>query len=68
MSEQVFRYDNVEDFLNPRKKGTPASIKFDSLEEAMKVRDLIRQEDPEHYYNIHHYTSCCVITTENINP
>jgi hypothetical protein len=57
MSDQVFRFDKEEDYLNPKVAGTPVSAKFKSWDEAMRVRDLLREGETRYYYNIKHFTS-----------
>ena len=63
MSTQVFKYDSAEDYLDPFKQGVPASDKFATEVEAEKVRNLLREENPQYYYNLHHSTRCTVIDT-----
>jgi hypothetical protein len=57
MSDQVFRYDKEEDYLNSEVTGTPVSAKFKTWDEAQRVRDLLREGEPRYYYNIKHFTS-----------
>jgi hypothetical protein len=56
MSDQVFRYNNPDEYLDPEVRGTPVSAKL-SLDEAVRVRDLLREGEPRYYYNIVHFTS-----------
>ncbi len=60
MSDQVFRYNNPDEYLDPEVRGKPVSAKFDTWEEAESVRDLLRAGEPRFYYNIHHTTSVAV--------
>ncbi len=62
MSDQVFRYNNEEDYRNPYKSGVAVSKKFDTLKEAERFQALMRKGDPTScYYGISHLTQCMVI-------
>jgi hypothetical protein len=58
------RYNNEAEYLNPEGRGVPVSAKFDTWEEAEKVRDILREGEPRFYYNIVHTTSVAVIDRE----
>jgi hypothetical protein len=56
MSDQVFRYKDESEYLDPEVPGTPVSAKL-SWDEAVRVRDLLREGESRYYYNIVHLTS-----------
>ncbi len=64
MPHIVRRYDSAEDYLDPSKVGTPVSADMKTFEDALRVRDLLREGEPRYYYNITHTTACMVITRE----
>lgn len=64
MSDQVFRYDSMGEYLDPDITGTPVSAEFDTWEQAETVRDTLRQGEPRFYYNIQHTTAVAVIEVE----
>jgi len=60
MSDQVFRYRNVEDYLDPKVSGVAVSKKFATLQEAEKFQAFMRDGDEIRYYGICHLTGCCI--------
>ena len=64
MSDQVFRYDSMEEYLDPDISGTPVSAEFDTWDKAEMVRDLLRKGENRFYYNIQHTTAVAVIEGE----
>ena len=56
MSDQVFRYTDVEDYLDPRVCGVAVSKKFATLDEAFNFRDIMRKGDPVSFYGVCHFT------------
>ncbi len=64
MSDQVWKYDTPEEYLDPYfTGGEPMSDKL-SAEEAEAIRDKLRKEDPDHCYFLRHYGSVRLITLE----
>jgi len=57
MSHQVFKYKSDRDYVTAGGKGEPVSEKFATWQEAEIVRNKLREDDPEHYYDICHFTS-----------
>ncbi len=56
MSDQVFRYTDVEDYLDPSVRGVVVSKKFATLDEAFKFRDIMCKGDPVNFYGVCHFT------------
>ena len=67
MPHIVCRYDSAEEYLDASTVGTPVSADMKTFEDALRVRDLLREGEPRYYYNITHTTQCMVITRENTN-
>jgi hypothetical protein len=61
---QVMRYEHAGEYLNSEVRGVPVSAKFNTWEEAEKVRDLLREGEPRFYYNIVHCSTVAVIDRE----
>ncbi len=61
---QVMRYEHAGEYLTPEVRGVPVSAKFNTWEEAEKVRDLLRQGESRFYYNIVHCATVAVIDRE----
>jgi hypothetical protein len=60
MSDQVFRYHTKEEYLDPEEPGIPISPKFKTWDEAVKVRDTLREGESPYYYNIIHFSGVSV--------
>ncbi len=56
MSDQVFRYISVEDYLDPRVRGVAVSKKFATLDDAFNFRDIMRKGDLVNFYGVCHFT------------
>lgn len=56
MSDQVFRYNNVDDYLDPYVPGIAVSKKFATLDEAFDFRDIMREGDFVSFYGVCHST------------
>jgi len=62
MSDQVFRYNNEDDYRDPYVPGVAVSKKFATLKEAERFQALMRKGDTgSYYYGISHLTKCMVI-------
>ena len=56
MSDQVFRFNNADDYLDPSVRGVAVSKKFATLDEAFDFRDIMRSGDPVRFYGVCHFT------------
>ena len=56
MSDQVYRYSNVEEYLDPYVSGIAVSKKFATLDDAFNFRDIMRKGDPVNFYGVCHFT------------
>ena len=56
MSDQVYRYSNVEEYLDSYVTGTAVSKKFATLDEAFTFRDIMRKGDSVSFYGVCHFT------------
>lgn len=66
MSDQVFRYTDVEAYLDPKILGVAVSKPFATLEEADRFQALMRKGDcGRYYYGICHRTKCAVFNVED---
>jgi len=66
MSDQVFRYNNKDDYMDPYVSGIAVSKKFATLEEADRFQALMRKGDcGRYYYGICHRTQCAVFNVED---
>ena len=65
MSDQVFRYNSKEDCFDPYVSGKAVSAKFDTEEEALKVRDLLREGEDRFYYDVKHLTQVATIDSDS---
>ena len=61
MSDQVFRYNNKEDYMDPYVPGIAVSKPFATLKEAERFQALMRKGDTINYYGVRHLTKCMVI-------
>ena len=64
MPHLVRRYNSVEEYLDPTLVGTPVSADMNTWEDALRVRDLLREGESRYYYNITHNTGCSLICRE----
>lgn len=64
MPDIVRRYNSLEEYLDPTITGTPVSAPMKTFEEAVRVRDLLREGESCYYYNITHTTLCAIIEGE----
>ncbi len=60
MSDQVFRYNSVEAYLDPYIAGVVVSKKFATLKEAKRFQTLMVKGDSSNYYGICHLTGWCI--------
>jgi len=67
MSNQVWRYNSKKEYLDPLlgDQGTPVSKKFDTFDEAARVRDLLAEGESRYFYGIRHYSSVAIVNTTN---
>ena len=56
MPDQVFRYNNADDYLDPYVVGIAVSKKFAIMDDAFNFRDIMRRGDPVRFYGVCHFT------------
>ena len=57
MSYQVHRFESAEAFVEGGKSQETLSDKLATWDEAIKIRDGLREANPDKYYNLVYFTS-----------